>query len=192
MPDNRELAVLIWLTVALFWVLSRDQIHSGLGNLLRQLFNPVIFLPLLLMFAYVWLETRLGLRVRLWNADLAKGTIVWAGLSATVLYFSSTSAASDPQFFRRTVAATLGVAVFDEFFMNLYVIHLWAELVLQPVVGVLALLVAVAGTRTQHGSVKTVLESVLAVRGHTGQRKGCSPSPPCTRHMAACRTGAVQ
>lgn len=47
MPDNRELAALLWLNVFLCWVLSKPELRSGLGGVLRSFFHPFICLSLL-------------------------------------------------------------------------------------------------------------------------------------------------
>ena len=91
------------------------------------------------MLAWVGLELWVGARLGLWNTVLAKGTILWTLGSAGVLLFNCTQTDSDgddAHFFRRTILATVGVAAFVEFFVNLYVMSLPAELVLQIVVAV--------------------------------------------------------
>lgn len=165
MPDNRELAALIWLGVALLWVLSHKTVRSPMGDVVRTFFKAVIFLPLLLMFAHIGVEVWLGFKLHLWHPDLMKPTLIWAVGSAAVLYFNSPTAAKDPRFFRSTVAGTVGVAVFLEFFMNLRVMALAAELVLQPVVALFALMSVVAGAKPEHRPVKLLSEAILAVVG---------------------------
>jgi hypothetical protein len=166
MPDNRELAALIWLGIGLVWALSQQKIRSAFGDGLRAFFKPIIFLPLLVMLAYIGLEIWLGLRLGFWNAGLVKGTVIWAVASAAVLYFNAASAAGDPRFFRKTLAATVGVVVFVEFFVNLFVMPLWAEFfILQPLLAGLAVLAAVAGFREEHRPLKNVFETLLALLG---------------------------
>ena len=82
-----------------------------------------------------------------------------------MLFFNCTQAASDPRFFRRTMVATIGVAVFVEFFMNLYVMSLPTELVLQFVIIVLSLLAAVGGIKPEHRPAKILCEVLLAAIG---------------------------
>lgn len=106
-----------------------------------------------------------GARLALWNVTLTKGTLLWTLGSAAVLFFNCTQAASDPRFFRRTMVATIGVAVFVEFFMNLYVMSLPMELVLQFVLIVLSLLAAVGGIKPEHKPAKVLCEVLLAAIG---------------------------
>lgn len=161
-PDNREIAALILFGAAAVWVLSKPKLREGIGGILKSFFQPIIFIPLFAMLAWIGLELWAGSRLGLWSTSLAKGTLLWVLGSAGVLFFNCTQAASDPRFFRRTLHGTIGVAVFVEFFVNLYVLSLPGELVLQVVILVLSLLAAVAALKAEHKPVKILCEVLLA------------------------------
>lgn len=165
MPDNREIAALVWLGAAASWVLSQQKLRASIGDVFKAFLQPLIVIPLAAMFAWIGLELWVGARLALWNVTLAKSTLLWTLGSAAVLFFNCAQAASDPRFFRRTIVATIGVAVFVEFFMNLYVMSLPTELVLQFVIIVLSLLAAVGGIRPDHKPVKILCEVLLAAIG---------------------------
>jgi hypothetical protein len=165
MPDNREIAALVWLGAAVVWVLSQQNLRASIGGVLKAFLQPLIVVPLAAMFAWIGLELWVGARLALWNVTLTKGTLLWTLGSAAVLFFNCTQAASDPRFFRRTMVATIGVAVFVEFFMNLYVMSLPMELVLQFVLIVLSLLAAVGGIKPEHKPAKVLCEVLLAAIG---------------------------
>ena len=164
MLNNREIAFLLWLGVATLWLLSQPKLRSDLWGVLKLSLQPVIIIPLLAMFAWIGLELRVGTHLSLWNAALAKGTVLWSVGSAAVLFFNCTQAATDPRFFRRTMLDTVRFAVFVEFFINLYVMSLPVELVLQPVVFMLTLCVA-GSFKPEHGRSKTFCEALLTVVG---------------------------
>lgn len=166
MLDNRELASLIWLGIALLWGLSNDEIRSGLAGVLRALLTPIILLPLLLMTAYIGLEVRIGYKLDLWRPELAKGTVLWAVGSAAVLFFTATNATTDSEFLRRALVGVPGVTAFVEFFMNLFAMNLLAELALQGVIAVLVVCSITAGReRGSISGLKTVCDSLLAPLG---------------------------
>ncbi len=77
MPNNREWAILIWLGIFLIWALSRKDIRSILGNVLREVGSPQILVPLGGMLGYVALEVWLGYKATLWRSYLTKDTIAW-------------------------------------------------------------------------------------------------------------------
>lgn len=165
MPDNRELAALLWLGIAAIGVLSQRNLRAAFRDIFRVFFQPLIVVPLALMLAWIGFELWIGARLSVWHASLIKSTALWTVGSAAVLYFNCTKAASEPGFFRRTLLGTVGVSVGLEFFMNLQVMSFPAEIVLQFAVGVLAMLVAVAGLKPEHKAVKTLCEVLLSAIG---------------------------
>lgn len=165
MPDNRELALLIWLLPVLWWILRQQKLRSGLGGIVRSFLQPFIFISFFAMFAYMALEVWAGARLGLWNRELLKPTIVWAVLSGGVAFFESNNAARDPRFFRNAVTETIALAAFADFFMNFFVMNLLAELVVQPLLVVLLLLSGIAGHRPEHRQVKSFLDIVRAFTG---------------------------
>lgn len=165
MPDNRELATLFWLGVLLCWVLSKSELRSGLSGVFRSLFQSFICLSLIAMAAYMALEVWAGARLGVWNSDLLNPTLLWAVLSGGVMFFESNKAARDPRFFRTVLAETVAIGVFVEFFMNMFVMSLLAELIVQPVIAAIAILRGVAGNKPENRQVRKFLDALLALTG---------------------------
>lgn len=165
MPDNRDFATWFWLAVALSFILSSATLRAGVAQILRLFFGPVLLVPVLIMNAYIVLEVWLGARLGLWNVGLIKHTLLWVAGSAGVLFFTAPRASRDPQFFRKTVFATITVSTIVQFFMNVKVLSLPMELALQPFLAFLVLMVAVAETRAEFRRVKTIVEAFLAIVG---------------------------
>ena len=168
MLNNRELAGLIWVSIFLLWGFSKKSAREGSVGVVRAFLKPHILLPVVAMLVWVGLELWVGGRLALWSPALAKGTILWTLGSAAVFLFNCArldSDGGDLNFLRRTILATVGVAAFVEFFLNLYVMSLPGELIFQMVAAVLSLMVAVAGQKPEFKSVKVACERVLAVIG---------------------------
>ena len=168
MLNNREIAALIWVSAAVLWALSKKSVRESSMQVVKAFLKPQILLPLVAMLAWVGLELWIGVRLALWNTDLAKGTILWTLGSAGILLFNCQQIdpdSDDLQFFRRTILATVGVAAFVEFFVNLYVMSLPVELVFQIVVAVPSMMVAVAQQKPEYKSVKVFCERVLVLIG---------------------------
>lgn len=58
--------------------------------------------------------------------------MAWFVVAGVVLFFSFVKAGGEEGFFRRTLGRTVRPATFLEFYLNLAVFDLWAELLLQP------------------------------------------------------------
>ena len=124
--STREQASLLLLVAFLGWASTRRDLRRHVRQFLRLLADPVLWLPFLLMFAYISMEVWIGFQLDLWNVDLLTATFIWAVASGGVLLFkSATEANEDPFFFHNTVAATLAPTVFVTFFMNLATLGYW-------------------------------------------------------------------
>ena len=159
--NNRELASLIWLTVAAAWILSRRNLRSLTSDILKRLANPLLLVPLLVMLGWVALEIWVGRKLALWNIRLVSNTIVWTMGTALVLYFNVDRAAEDPLFFRNTAKGTLKASVLVAFFTNLFVFSLLAELILQLVLAILVAIELVSATKPEFQQLKKALCTLL-------------------------------
>ena len=159
--NNRELASLIWLAVAAAWVLSRRDLRSGIAGILKSLTNPLLLLPLLGLLGWIALEIWAGGKLGLWNTGLVSNTVVWTVGTALVLYFNVNKAAEDPLFFRKTIKSAIAASVFVEFFINLFVFGLLAELILQFVLIILVMTDAFSDQKPEFQQGKKVLDAVL-------------------------------
>jgi hypothetical protein len=165
--NNREWATLIW-AVGIFLVLAlvvRKEMRSNVGGILRTLLSPQLLLPLLVMVGYVVGEVWLGYKARLWRSDLIKDTLVWVIISALALFFGYSQASKQPRFFRRRLVAAVSVPVFIEFFANLFVLNLVAELALQPFLILLAIFIAAAESDERLRGWRTPLNVLIALIG---------------------------
>jgi hypothetical protein len=165
MLNNREWAILIW-GVGIFLVLmAQREIRSSVGQLLRILLSPQLLIPLLVMIGYIVGEVWLGYKARLWRSDLIKDTIVWFVISALAFFFGYNQASKQPHFFRRRLVAAVSIPVFLEFFANLFVLNLIAELALQPFLILLGLVIAIAESDERLRAWRTPMNALLAVVG---------------------------
>lgn len=166
--NNRELATLIWVSIPLIWVLRNKSVRESLIEIVREFLKLQILLLLTAMLAWVGLEVWIGARLALWSPALTKGTILWTLGSAGVLLFNYAqidSGGDGQHFFRRTILGIFCFAAFVEFFVNLYVMSLPAELALQILVAVPSLRVVMAGQKPEYRSAKVFCERVLALIG---------------------------
>jgi hypothetical protein len=106
-----------------------------------------------------------GSRLRLWSSDLLKDTVVWAVGPAVASYLNVSNIERRPRFFRRAALGAVKYSVFVEFYVNLYVFNFLVELVLVPLITMLALLSFVAGREKRTRIVKQVFDLVLGLIG---------------------------
>lgn len=86
--NDRELAALIWLGVALAWGLTRPDLRRSLGEVVKAALHPKLLLPLVIMAAYISGLVYAASRLELWNPNLLSDTLAWAVGTGLVLYAS--------------------------------------------------------------------------------------------------------
>jgi hypothetical protein len=163
-PNNREWAILIWFGVFLAWALWKGKAGPNFVQLLRAALHAKLLMSFGLLLGYVALEDWLGSRLHLWRTELIKDTVIWL-LVAIALLFRSAETTRQPYFFRKRVAATLGITEFLAFFTNLFVLSLFVEFFLQPLLFLIAGVGVVAEMQARTRSVKRFADVLLALIG---------------------------
>lgn len=164
MPNNRELATLIWLVIAFVWAGSRADIRSSLRDLAKSAVSPKILGPLMAMGLYVGVVVYAGASAGLWKPEFVTATVVWFVGSATVLMFKHDRVWQQRTFLFAILVKVAGLAAVAEFVINLYLLPLAIELLLVPIATALVL-VPVAARAPEHQVVKRLAERMLAWGG---------------------------
>jgi hypothetical protein len=163
--NNRELASTIWLTFGIAVALCRADLRRSLWSIVRSAVPWRLLLVWSLYsgaitFAVVGLH-RIGLGYR----DSTKDAVVWALIAGLSILFKFNEVGADPGLLRRTLFGAVKLTALVEFFVNLYVFPLWAELVLQPFVVLVATTALVAGMEEKTVPAKRLLDTVSICLG---------------------------
>jgi hypothetical protein len=162
--DNREMAIIIWSAVLLAFVVATSGVQS-LASILRIILSRQILSVLITMVGYVSLIVFVAYRLGLWDFGMMKDTLVWLLGPALVLVFNSPEANWDPDYLRKTLLASVRVILVLEFVINFYVLPIYAELVLVPVLFCLGAILAVSKTKPKYAPVKRLLQYLLGAIG---------------------------
>jgi hypothetical protein len=162
---NREVAALLWSTVFAAWALSVPSVRAGIGPVLRLMLSPAISTTLSLMLAYVGAIV-FGLhRIGLWSLSDTKDTILWLIGFAFLGVFETPTISRTPGRLNAVAMEVFGLAVFIEFVVNLYVMPLWIELLLVPLLTVVGLMLVLADRHSEHVRTARFLRAVQSVVG---------------------------
>ncbi|MCH8008166.1 MAG: hypothetical protein IIC91_04820 [Chloroflexi bacterium] len=164
MIDAREWALLTWLGIffifLIAWPKTRGSLHLILTTTALR-----IWAVLLILAAWIGGSVYGALEIGLWESELLGETMFWAVGSGLVLMFSVTQELTSREQLQKIVLGVLGLAVVTEVFVNLYVFHYLVELLALPAIVLLAMLSAVAGTKSEYRLVKSVVDFILAIVG---------------------------
>lgn len=164
--SNRDIASLVWLAVLAVLALSRRGGREAIGGILRTLW-PTFIVPIAIYWAYLAAVMAFAWNAGFWNPDLTKDAVVWALVPGLALFFSFVSASEQRGFYPRTLGRVLGLTAIAEFYVNLAAFPLVIELLLVPIVSVLAIMSAFAALKPEFAIVKRVTDPLLLVIGLT-------------------------
>ncbi|MGH7930002.1 MAG: hypothetical protein ACREQV_19670 [Candidatus Binatia bacterium] len=164
MFDNRQLATLVLLGVFLAWALTKRSVRGSTFSVLRALASPKVLVPFLLYGLWLvglhWLSWQVGL----WNTRLVGESMFWAAVSGfALLTLAATDAGKKDNFFRKRTVDTLKFGAFFEFFLNIKSLSLLGELLLQPIIALLAGARTLAAHDDKYASTRKLLDVVLSL-----------------------------
>jgi hypothetical protein len=165
--NNREIATLVWLGIALALALRNSEIRRALWGLLRVAADPKLFAPTAGFAVWIGGLIVLAHRGGLWETDVRNDTVAWFLTVGLGLLFALRKVREEG-FFRKAIRRALGLTVFVEAFMNLGVLPLPAELALLPLITIFALVSAFSEGNTEYGPAHAFANGVLAVIGACG------------------------
>ncbi len=165
MVDNREIAVLVWLTVFLLWAFSIAEVRKAAVGVVRAALAWKIVLSVAMMVTYVTLVVLALWRMGLWHLDNLKGTVLWFLTAALVMLFDVVSVPNDDAYFRKAILDGLKVSVVLEFVVSFYPLSLPLELLLIPIATLLACLLVVAESKEEFKALRSPLNTLMAILG---------------------------
>lgn len=152
MLNEREIATLIWFAVIVGALLAVPPMRRSVGPAviatLRALANPKVSGVLLLLVAWSGLWVWIASLLALWDPSLLKDTILVVAGVGFPLLLRSIKAKSGIEIAKHVRREAISLSVLLAFYLNVAPLPLWGELMLQPVVVILSLLV-LQGQRSQ-------------------------------------------
>lgn len=169
--NDREKAIIIWFCILFVWSLAhksvRNDVKGPVITILKLLFSFKIGIPLLLMSIYLGLLIFFASRFNLWDISLLKDTLLWFFGTACIMFASTDKAGQDSKYFKDVILDTLKFSVILEFVVNLYVFSIFVELILVPLVTLVAGMLVIADKKNEYATVKKALNCVLIIAGLT-------------------------
>lgn len=165
MPNNRELALLIWLALFIIWASRKPGMRRALSGLMRAFFARKVFTLVALMVLYL-VAVVIGFRyLNLWQPSHFTATLLWGVSVGLVTLINLNSISEDEHYFRKTALEQVRLLVLLEFFINFYVFDLWVEMVLVPITVFIGGMLAYAESDSKYAAVKRLLDVVMAIFG---------------------------
>ncbi len=161
---NRDIALVVWLTVVAVLVLVRPSGRRGVMDLVRLVRGKIAVL-LLAYAAWTAGAAAVAYGFGIWETGLLKDTLVWFAVPGMALLFGFQKAYEGRGFFGRTLVRVIGLTALVEFYVTLGAFDLWVELLLLPALVLLSAMSAVAGMKPETRAVKPVVDRLTALVG---------------------------
>lgn len=116
--NNREIATVIWLGVALAWCLWKDR--ASVWGLVKSFCRPSILGIVAALAGWTFGLVVVAHALGIWEIEERNDTVTWFVTVGLVLLFSMETAKEDG-YFSRTARQAVAASVFVEVFVNLTV-----------------------------------------------------------------------
>lgn len=164
--NNREIASLFWLilfgTGVLAWLLSKPSQRSTLVDALRIALGrkmlPVWICYISWVIILLWITNLVGI----WRPILTKDTLIWIPTAGIVLLIGSKNPI-EPGYFRQKLSQVVGLVVIFQYIANFATFSLWIELILQPILSILVILLSYTEVSNGDEKARSLLTGILAV-----------------------------
>ncbi len=168
--NSREWATVIWAMIAVLWMLTRAEIRASMLNVVRVAFGKTIVVPASAMLAYIAAVVFAASRVGLWEVRLIGATLAWMVASALLGFFKVLRIPEERHYFRAALRRSFEITALVDIYVNLFVLPLWAELILVPFATLLAAMVAVAEISPElagkdYDTTRSCLKSLMGIFG---------------------------
>lgn len=163
MLTNREIAISIWLVIVLVVLLLQKDIRSAVLDLVRGFMG--IAAPIAIMLLYISLIVFVLHIDGIWEVSMTKDSIIWVIGGAFVMLFNSDKAMENETHLKDILIRNLTMLLIVEYLISQYVFALWFEILLVPVLTILAMLQAFAGTDKKYLQTKGLLDGLLGIIG---------------------------
>lgn len=160
--STRELALLIWLFIALAVINFRKNTRESLSRIFKLLFGKQIGTILLLFILYIILTVFLLWKISIWDLSLMKDTLFWF-ISVALVLFLSINKVRDTHFFKETVKESFKWTIIVEFLVNFYTFSLPVELILLPIMLFLVLTQAYSKTERKYEKASKFLTKFIGI-----------------------------
>lgn len=164
--NNREIASLFWLilfgTGVMVWILSKpdqrstivDALRIALGRKMLGVWTCYISWIVIL----IWITNKVGV----WRPVLTKDTLVWISTAGLVLLLGSKTPI-EPGYFRQKLSQLGGLVVVFQYIANFATFPLWIELILQPILSLLVVLLTYTEVSNEDEKVRSFLTGIVAI-----------------------------
>lgn len=163
--SNREIALIIWIILALALCILNKQVRNSLYALIKLVFTtPVLLIVNLLVLDYTLLAIDFLQRTQFWDESLIKDTVFWTLGTGFVLMFNSANT-KEAGHFKKVLFDVIKWTIILEFIANFYTFSLLTEIILLPILVFIGVIQAYSELYPKYKKVETIFKAINGLIG---------------------------
>lgn len=159
--DNREWAVIIWVTLALVVCFFSKKLRESIIGILKSFINVKILVPFVGMALYTAIFVYIISLSPFWNSSVLKDSSLWFLISSFPLIYNATRTGRDKKSLKFFIIQNLKLGALIEYIFGLYPFSFISELFLQPIIAIIATFIAVCQTNKKYKIVENIFIFLL-------------------------------
>ncbi|WP_137887910.1 hypothetical protein [Pseudomonas sp. 2FE] len=163
--NNREIAAVIWIATVIVAASFKSEIRNSLTSLAGAFFKKPIVISVALAALWisfcVWFLSDIGL----WDFSNLKTTLVWGVAFAFVTMMDISRISDDSTYFKETIRDTINMTAVVTFIAEAYSFSLLVELIILPLISIVAMMQAIASRSEEHVKVQKFCTGILTSAG---------------------------
>lgn len=163
--NDREWASLIWIGLLVLYILFQPKLRSSMWDVVQAFFQWKIQIAIAAAVGWTAASVWLLAWLRIWQCDNLSATIIWCLTTMIVTLADTATSKEGAGRLRKVARETIAITAFVVFISELYTLPLWAELVLLPVMAVVAMMAVIAEHKAEHARLAGPLNAFLAIVG---------------------------
>jgi hypothetical protein len=158
--STRELAIAIWIIIALIACFLSKNIRQSIFGIFRALFAWKVLVSLFAFFAHTTFYVFILYKISMWDITMLKDTIIWT-LGFGFVALVNTNKINDSKYFKNVFFDALKWTIAIEFIVNFFTFSLTKELIFVPIIVLAAMMQAVASFDPKHKQVENLMKNFL-------------------------------
>lgn len=165
--STREIALLIWFCAVALFSFIHPSTRPYVLHLVRVVLQRQVVVVIALLYAYMGVVVWGLSLVSIWDWGQFKNTLIWSIAVGMASLFRINEIEDEPHFFRKWILDQLKVIAVVEFIIAYYTFPLLIELLLFPILFVIACTITMGERQEKHHRAASFLSGVLAIFGLT-------------------------
>lgn len=166
--NNREIASIIWFLLFIFGVIffskNNEDIRTSLGYVVKDFFQRTIITTTIVFTVYILFIIYICYLINAWDISLVKETILWSFVAFSNI-FKITEKGNFKDKIKSIALRCFTLSFIIEYIANMASFGLIAELIITPLVTIIALMSVVAESDEKHMIIRKPLNYLLIAWG---------------------------